>query len=235
MSEELFAGMVAPELATMDVSVSPEPQGLNNSREKVKRSLGEIVMKIFVLTLVASALSLPVNAVTITASPNVGSVPLGTPVTVELAINGLGAFLSPSISTYRATLNYNGAVITPLSVLFGSQLDLGSGSVQSSNIDIDSVTLEEFSFASASDLQNLQEGKFVLGTLSFNSIALGGSPLTVVVDNLQDEQGVPLQFNVVSSNVTVVSSAVPEPRFVVPALLCLTVGFFRRTKRRNEK
>ncbi len=184
-------------------------------------------MKNSVFAFVAFTLSLPGNAATITASPNLASVQLGSPVTVELAVLGVFSFLPPSVSTYRITLNFDGAVLSPSLVDFGTQWNLGSGSAQIPTFGGSSVTLEEFSFASAADLQNLQTGSFVLGTVVFDSIALGGSPLTLSVENLLNENGDPLTYNVSNSDVTVVSSQIPEPSFFVPSLLCLGLWFFR--------
>ena len=184
-------------------------------------------MKNYVFAFVAFTMSLPGNAATITASPDLASVQLGSKVTVELTVSGVSNFLPPSVSTYRIILNFDGAVLSPSSINFGAQLDLGSASAKSPTFGGNSIVLEEFSFASAADLQNLQTGSFVLGSIVFDSIALGGSPLTLSVDNLLDENGYPLTYNVSNSNVTVVSSQVPEPSFFVPSLLCLGFWCFR--------
>lgn len=77
--------------------------------------------------------------------------------------------------------------VTQDSVAFGDQLDLwGLGSWTYVAPDVVEVNLFELSFDSESDLNMFQADSFTLATLTFDTIALGTSPLDISINALGD-------------------------------------------------
>jgi hypothetical protein len=183
------------------------------------------------LLIIAGALiaSLSANAVTLDLLPANSSVNLGDHFQVELRISGLGAGTAPSLGAYDFTLAFNPAVLgfgafTFGDSILGDQLDLaGFGTVSG----LDSGTAGqlnafEISLDLTSDLNALQAGSFALGTVSFNALGNGVSPLQFTSALWSDGGGNPLPVQLGSGSISV-----PEPvsgGLVVAAAVAFALG-----------
>lgn len=155
--------------------------------------------------------SLSANAVTLDLSPASSSANLGDSVEVELRISGLGEGTAPSLGAYDFTLAFDPAVLgfggfrDPV---LGNQLDLaGFGTV--SGFDSGTagqLNVFEVSLDLAGDLDALQAASFALGTVSFNALGNGMSPLQFTSAVWSDAGGNPLAVQLGSSSISV-----PEP------------------------
>ena len=167
----------------------------------------------------------PAQAIIIVAiTPSNQIVAVGTPVNIALTISGLGDYTAPSLSTFDLDVNFDPTLLTFGSAAFGDpilgdQLDLtGLGTITDiSNPAPGKVNLFELSFDSATDLDTLQAGNFTLATLSFNTLAGGVSPLTIVINALGDASGDPLTATASNGSVTI-----PDPT----TLMLLMAGLF---------
>ena len=157
--------------------------------------------------------SLSANAVTLDLSPATSSVNLGDSVEVELRIAGLGVGTAPSLGAYDFTLEFNPAVLgfgafTFGDPVLGNHLDLaGFGTV--SGFDggtAGQLNVFEISLDLAGDLDALQASSFALGTISFNALGNGVSPLQFTSAVWSDAGGNPLAVQLGSGSISV-----PEP------------------------
>ncbi len=148
------------------------------------------------------------EAITIGVNPLSQVVSVGSPANVNLEISGLGNGVAPSLGTFDLNVNFNPAILGLSTVTFGNQLDiLGFGSIQSVTTGTGTVNLFELSFDDPVTLDTLQADSFVLASLTFDTLAVGTSPLDLSINALGDALGNPL-FAVVQSGSI---SAVPEP------------------------
>ncbi len=151
------------------------------------------------------------EAITIGVNPLSQVVSVGSPANVNLEISGLGNGVAPSLGTFDLNVNFNPAILGLSTVTFGNQLDiLGFGSIQSVTTGTGTVNLFELSFDDPVTLDTLQADSFVLASLTFDTLAVGTSPLDLSINALGDALGNPL-FAVVQSGSI---SAVPEPATV---------------------
>lgn len=159
----------------------------------------------------------PVSAISIGFNPINPNVNLGTPVGVALTISGLGDATAPSLGTFDLDVSFDPTILSLSGVTYGDpvlgdQLDLfGLGSLTATTPGAGSANLFELSFDFPDDLNNLQAGNFTLATLTFDTLALGTSPLNLSVNALGDAFGDPLVANIESGSVNVV----PEPGTVL--------------------
>ena len=140
----------------------------------------------------ALALSLQAKAnITVALEPSSQTISAGSPASLNLVISGLGNYASPSLGGFDFDLSYNPAVLSAVSVVFGTHLDLGIvGSVQNSDLSIPGVVhLDEVSLESASDLQANQPSSFTLATLGFSGVGPGVSTIDFTLGGLADETG----------------------------------------------
>ena len=157
----------------------------------------------------------PVSAITIDVIPQTQEVTVGTPVTVDIAISGLGDMVSPSVSTFDIDVIFDPGILSFDSVTFGDQLDIfGLGDIRG----VDSgtagmVNLFELSLDLASDLDTLQLSAFTLATLTFDSNAVGTSAISLALNYLGDSNGDPLMATIQDGSVSVIAAptSVPEP------------------------
>ena len=163
---------------------------------------------------------------------------------VAIQVSGLGDKQPPSLGDYDLNLNYNPAVFTPTSFVFGDpvlgdQLALSGGSsYNASNFTTSgSANIQELSFNSATTLDTQQSGTFILGTLFFNTGAPGGTTqLTFTNNAFGDSQGADLPATLDTGSITVSGAAsVPEPSSVFLALAGFTLLAIPvyRSRRRN--
>jgi hypothetical protein len=161
------------------------------------------------------------HALSLEFAPPAQTVTLGSPVSVDINISGLG--LPPALGTFDITVNFDPAILSFTNALYGNGLDLGiNGSSQDPPIaGIGEVTLYEESSEDASDLLNNQPSSFRLFTLSFDTIGTGTSGLAFSYADLWDEDGndiydVLLLTGSITVNAPLTNTGVvPEPSTVV--------------------
>ena len=98
------------------------------------------------------------------------------------------------------------------------------------------VNIFELSLDSASNLLKLQPTAFTLATLTFHTIGIGTSPVTISVHTIGDQNGssLPVSLQNGSINVTSNTAPTPEPGMLGIMAFCITalVGFNRKQFRR---
>jgi hypothetical protein len=142
---------------------------------------------------------------------------LGNTANVKLVISGLGDMTAPSLSTFDLDVTFNPSILSFNSVSYGDsvlgdQLDLlGLGTLTTTTPGTGILNLMELSFDDPDTLNNLQAGSFTLATLTFDTIALGSSPLGLSINALGDAWGDPLYASAAEGGINVVPNVVPEP------------------------
>jgi hypothetical protein len=155
--------------------------------------------------------SRPVAAISITLEPSPQTIQVGDPDAMNLVVSGLGNLSAPSLGAFDFDLSYNPAIISAVSLTFGSHLDLGIlGSSRFSDLTTPgAIHLDEVSFESSSDLNNAQPDTFTLATLNFTGLASGISSVGFSFASLSDEQGQSLVgFSTTSGSIEV--TGVPD-------------------------
>lgn len=168
-----------------------------------------------VLLLVAAV---PAFATSVFFEPNAQTRLLGEQATVDIVVNapkpaGLGAYdfviyYNPTIlSLANVTVN-NG----PGNAVLGTSLGTSPADfiLTAGSINIFDVSLE-----APADLALIQPDTFVLGTLTFNTLSIGTSPLTIADAILGDMEGNRLVADFPEGSITVAASSVPEPGTIV--------------------
>lgn len=175
----------------------------------MKTTLPKLLVALAVLLL---SLHAKANII-VTLEPTPQTISVGSPVSMDLVISGLGNFSAPSLGGFSFDLNYNPAVLSATSLSFGSQLDLGIfGSLRFSDLSTPgSIHLDEVSFESSGDLAANQPSSFTLATLGFTGIGPGISGIGFSFGSLSDENGQSLQFLTSEGQVTVNgSTGIPD-------------------------
>jgi len=160
----------------------------------------------------------------LTISPTSQTVALGSQVSVNVGISGLGN--GTALGAYDLNVEFDPTVLAYDGIAFGNQLDIfGLGDIQFVTPDAGTVDVFELSLDSSSDLESLQQPAFVLATLTFDTLSTGiNSSLALTVNALSDADGNSVDSSVSGGSVSVNAAAVaatPEPCSLV---LCLT-GF----------
>ncbi|MBI5740773.1 MAG: PEP-CTERM sorting domain-containing protein [Nitrospirae bacterium] len=170
------------------------------------------------------------DAISIGFVPADQDVILGNVANVDLFISGL---TDVSVGAYDLDIHYNPAVLSFNSISFGPALGFSISFFD--EVIPGSLNFFEFSLESPTDLNDGQPDNFVIASLSFNTLALGISPLGVSIIDLGDAYGEGLLADTRSGNIEVVSGNVPIPE---PSTILLSgiglagLGFFRRKKDR---
>jgi hypothetical protein len=153
------------------------------------------------------------GAISLEFVPSDQTAVLGNPVDVGIRISGLNDFAPPSLGTFDLDVAFDPTILSFDHVsygdpLLGDQLDLlGLGSIQITTPGLGFVNLFELSFDPIGDLNALQQGDFLLATLTFNTLALGTAPLGISINTLGDAAGDALIASAGRGTVSVV----PEP------------------------
>ncbi|MEM7077565.1 MAG: cohesin domain-containing protein [Pseudomonadota bacterium] len=118
------------------------------------------------------------QAIIINLEPESSTPAVGDSVDVDLTISGLGNGAAPSLGAYFLEIFFDATVLDLDTVTHGTSLgdpddffetdvvtDIGSGD----------VSLEVISFLDVVDLDALQGDSFLLATLTFNVLGMGGS------------------------------------------------------------
>ena len=194
-----------------------------------------------VLTMSILLSSVSAMAITIGFMPADQIVNVGTPVSVGLTISGLADFTAPSLSTFDLDVIFNPSILAFNSVVFGDPVlgdqlvvfGLGGNPTSASVTTPGTLNLFELSLDLPDDLNNLQAGSFTLAMLTFNTLALGTSPLSISINALGDALGNPLTADTQGGSVT----AVPEPctLLLISSGLAGVVYLRRRSKPQSLK
>ena len=160
------------------------------------------------------------QAVTVSVLPPSQTVSVGDPVSVDVDVSGLGNFAPPSLDVFDVDVSYDSSILSPTTVVFGSELDVfGVGSIQRAG-GFAPVSVFEASLDLATDLDTLQPGQFTLFTITFDAIGPGISPIDASVVLLSDALGNFLIARTRGATVTVEPvTVIPEPLTVAGVLL----------------
>jgi hypothetical protein len=154
------------------------------------------------------------EAITLSINPPSQTVSFGGTTGFDVVIFGLGDGVAPSLGVYDIDVTFNPSILSFSTTAFSTGLDvLGLGSIQSATPSVGTVNLFELSLDTVDDLNTLQTDTFTLATLSFNTLAVGISPIGITVIALGDADGNSLEAEVAGGSVTVSGQAtqVPEP------------------------
>jgi hypothetical protein len=166
------------------------------------------------LGIAALALSLRANAnIIVSLEPSSQSISVGSPVSVNLVISGLGDHTSPSLGAFALDVTYNPLVLSVAGVGgLGNELAGLPGATVGSGFPSAGVfSVYAVSFESSGDLLSNQPSSFLLGVLEFTGISAGISALGVT-GSLSDETGqISLQFQTTAGRVEVSGGAVSLP------------------------
>lgn len=158
----------------------------------------------------------------------------GSSLPIEVALNIAGLGNGTALGAYDVNVNFDPALLSFQGAQFGDptlgdQLDLAHLGLSSPLAlpGTGTVNLIETSLDLASVLATQQASAFTLATLSFTSLGLGNTPITITVNSLADANSLALDATAQSGNVTV--AAVPLP---LPFLLMLSgLGMLPMTKK----
>ncbi len=180
------------------------------------------------------------GAVALSLQPGTQTIGVGDPASVDLVVAGLGDFSSPSLGGFDADFSYDPAVVSALSVSFGSLLDLGIlGSLRFSDLSVPGVIhLDEVSLESGADLNSAQPGSFTLATFAFEGLGPGISDIDFAFAALSDELGGPLaDFSLTGASIEVLRPiGVPDSGATASLLLSsvLTLSVWTSSLRSNR-
>jgi len=220
-------------------------------------------MKKLIILLVAFLMLVLCNAtvsqaVTLSFDPAFQGVLLGNQVDVNVVISGLGNYSPDSLSVFDMDISFSfdSTFLAFTSVAFGSYLGSAvddsdywdyffnpfpsdpyyeNAEALSDYIDYGTgqVKIWEISLLPVSELDALQPSNFTLATLTFDTLALGTSPLSISINSLGDSDGLPLTtYSLESGSINVVLVPEPATLFLLGTGLA-GIGFLRK-KRMNQ-
>ncbi len=161
----------------------------------------------------------PSHALSIGFHPGSQNVFLGNQAMVDIVISGLGDGEAPSLGAFDFVLGFDPSILALNSIVFGDpvlgdQLDLfalGSNPMDASERTPGEWNLFELSLDPSEDLELFQAESFVLASLTFDTLALGTSPLALSDAVFGDSLGEPLDVALNSGGITVVEGTAPVP------------------------
>lgn len=202
-----------------------------------RRLLLSIVLATFLFLIPATS-----QALTIGFDPVSQVVPVGVPVDVDLVILGLGDGVAPSLGVFDVDVTYDSSMLDfvdyqlgPLlgDIGLGEALDLSWGEIFPGLINVYELSLLDANSTSGPAffgpyLEEMQPSSFTLATLTFDTLAVGNSPLEITRYFLGDAlAGAPLSADVVKGSI----SPVPEPATVLLIGTGLVgLSYFRRKR-----
>ena len=155
------------------------------------------------LVCVLGGYSSAVMTATLSLLPSSQIVNVGETAMVDLYVDELGSFTSPSLGAFDIELNFDSSILWFNSANFGNELGFSIQDVNSSTPG--SILLTEVSLESVADLNSLQTDRFLLATLGFNSIGAGTSVINFGNVVLSDELGnIILDPQLLEASITVV-------------------------------
>jgi hypothetical protein len=181
---------------------------------------------------------LAADSVVLFLDPASTPVEVGNSVDIRVDISGLGD--PPALGSYDLTVEYNSALFSFTSVVFGDpilgdQLNLSSppfGTISSFSPGSGTVEFNEASLDSPSTLDTLQAPAFVLATLQFQAIGQGTGAFSFDAPDvfLGDAIGNSLSASLGAAQVQVdAATAAPEPYMFWPILAVLAALQFRKS------
>jgi hypothetical protein len=181
-------------------------------------------------------LATPAQAAMITVEPAFQQVSVGDSVDVALNISGLGDGTAPSVGIFDLDVTWDATILALQHVTYGDpvlgdQLDpFGLGSVQAV-LDLPGyANVFELSLDSPMDLDVMQADSFTMATLTFDTLAVGISPVDVTVLSLGDALGDAIPVQVAGGAVNPIPEPSPEVLFSLGAFL-VAVAVSRRATR----
>ena len=135
----------------------------------------------------------PAVGQTLEVVPSPSSPPVGSTLTVEVRVSGLGNFAPPSLGAFDLTLSFDPAVLSFTSGAFGVSL----GDQNAAPAEAVAATgpgtgqVFEVSLLAPADLNVRQPDAFTLFTAAFNVVGEGATALGVGDITLGDENGDP--------------------------------------------
>jgi len=189
-----------------------------------------VVPVVFLMLVFCNATVSQAQGITLGFDPFSQEVLVGDPANVDLVISGLGDGVAPSLSVFDLDISFDPSILDFSSVSFGLFLGdpfwyeavtdvLPPGALRPDNtlVPAGTVNIYELSLLDANSTSGPffippylddQPSSFTLATLTFDTLALGTSPLNISsVWALGDANGDPLTYSLESGSI----SAVPEP------------------------
>jgi hypothetical protein len=190
-------------------------------REKMKMQTRMQYLLLSVIILISFAT--PAGAISLGFDPAAQNASIGDNIVARITISGLGAGNESSMGAYDLTVGFDPSVITLSGISFGDpvlgdQLNLEKfGSLN--GFDMSSVISGTFNFYEISlddpnVLDSLQPSSFMLASLTFQGIGAGNSALSLIVKEVGDSFGYPLDVETNLGSITVQGATpcpVPEP------------------------
>jgi hypothetical protein len=191
----------------------------------------------------------PAESITIGIAPLLHPVVQGEAVSIAVVISGLSDMSAPSLATYDLDIGFDPTALHFLSVTFTNYLGdpvLGEADTSFDDSVLGSVSLFELSYLEADSVSCLfcippyldesQPDSFTLATLTFDTLSLGESYLTLALNSLGDANGDELTASLSDGSITVIPSATVVP---IPASLWLLAsglgGLFGLGARRRRR